>query len=138
MPLLPAMPTLCIVVFGHFYKLTETVTEQDICGLVLSVDARVCRQPYVDTTGVDRVFMAEGSQPSDRVGKSKPPSAAVATAEVAAVAGPTEGGSVGVLTSAAVAAARMDQDCLFNVVASKEMHKSALPELLRLQEIIER
>lgn len=46
--------------------------------------------------------------------------------------------SVGMVKSGVEATAQADRTCLSNVVASKEMHKSALPELLRMQEIMER
>lgn len=108
-------------------KVPESAVEEDICGFVLSVDARICRQPFLDEASNDRVFMAKGPQPLNRVGTS-------GLLQVK----PMDGASVGSLTSAAMAAAQADHACLSNFEASAEMHKCALPEMRRLQGHFER
>ena len=115
------------VLFCVPIKLPESAVEEDICGFVLSVDARICRQPFLDEASNDRVFMAKGPQPLNRVGTS-------GLLQVK----PMDGASVDSLTSAAMAAAQADHACLSNFEASAEMHKCALPEMRRLQGHFER
>eukprot|EP00752_Nemacystus_decipiens_P006693 g6017.t3 len=106
------------------WQLPESVGEQDVCGLVLSVCVRM-RQPYVDETGVKRVVFAEEAQP-------RPPLIVEPVAYRPVI--PAEGEHRGSPTEE-VAATR--EVCLSDIVAYAPMHKKVLPEMLRVQECIE-
>lgn len=119
------------------YQLSENVTERDICCLVLSVAVRM-NQPFIDKTGVKRVLFADEPQPQPRpcAVKTMAPDPFIENAE-RQNAKPTVGESAGKL-SAIVEEVEADQICLENVMASADMHKSLLPEMLRVQEWFER
>lgn len=111
--------------------------ERDICCFVLSVNVRNT-QPFVDETCVNRMVFAEEPQPQLASSSAKP------SAFIPFVERPEQqdaalavGGSVGVVPAKAPVA-EVDQICLDNVFAYDGMHKSLLPEMLRVQEWFER
>ena len=132
---IPTMPTPPSPAVSWFplYQLSENVTEHDICSLVLSVAVRLS-QPFVDETGVQRVLFAEEPQPQPR-----PPTAKrMGSGPFIETAGQqnaklTNTRSVGLLPGK-VEEVKTDQVCVDNAVASADMHKSLLPEMLRVQE----
>lgn len=93
-------------------------------------------QPFVDETGVNRVVFAEEPQPRPSTAK---PAASRPLIEQPGQQnyGLTVGGSAEISAMKA-GVVEMDQICLDNVVASEEIHKKVLPELLRVQEWFER
>lgn len=95
-------------------------------------------QPIIDETGVNRVIFAEEPQPQPRPSTVKRVASRLSIeqreqhdAEL------TAAGNTGML-SAKAAVADVDQICLDNMVASADMHKNVLPEMLRVQEWFER
>lgn len=107
-------------------QLSESVIEQDICGLVLSTNVRM-NQHFVDATGVNRLVFAEEPRPTAKPVASRPFIEEVEQLTV---------GESSDLTSAEVAVA--DQINVDSVAASTEIPKSLLPEMLRVREYFER
>eukprot|EP00752_Nemacystus_decipiens_P002827 g2635.t1 len=96
------------------WELSDNVMERDICGLVLSIDVRI-HQPLVDETCIGRVFIAKHSS------------------KVTPVATHTPADNSGLLQGTDA-----DRVCLDNVKACAEVQKTALSEMLRLEESIDR
>lgn len=95
--------------------------EQDVCGLVLSIDVRV-HQPFVDETGVGRVLVAN----YEHVSKVTP------VPTVPSIENPD-------LQNPGLQDAEVDRICLDNVEVCAEVHrKSVMPQMLRLEECIEK
>lgn len=109
--------------------------EQDISGLVLSVSVRIS-QPFADATGVSRVFFAGEPQPRQSAAKPMVCRPLIEQAEQQGAQSAVRDSSG--VPSEEVAALEEDQICLDNVVASADMHRSVLPEMLRVQEWFER
>eukprot|EP00752_Nemacystus_decipiens_P006689 g6015.t1 len=113
------------------WELSENVVEQDICSLVLSTCIRM-KQHYVDATGVTRVVFAEEPQ---RQPQQPRPRAVVENGELqdskVAV------GEYSDSSSAEVEVVEVEQTNVGKVVASTEIPKSVLPEMLRVEEYFE-
>lgn len=89
--------------------------ERDVCGHVLTVNVRV-NQPFIDDTGVSRVVIAEGRQPSQVTPTPNGPS----------------------VDEAGLQGEEADNVFLGNVEASGNVHKSALTEMDGLEECLRR
>lgn len=112
--------------------------EQDISGLVLSVCVRM-NQPFIDETGVNRVLLAEVPQSRPRLSAVEP----VVSHPFIEQAGQHDalstafGGSLG-LPSEELVAVEEEGVNLRSIGFSAEIQKSVLPEMLRVQDCIER
>lgn len=95
--------------------------EQDVCGFVLAVTLRVT-QPFIDETGVGQVFVAKQQQ-QQLSGVVMP---------VVATRPPFQSPDV-------QDAEEVDRVCVENAEACAEVQKkSVMPEMLRLEECIEK
>lgn len=115
--------------------------EHDVSGLVLSVCARM-KQPFLDDTGIQRVLFADEPQQQPPLPSSVKPVIFCPPVEKAALdddeqpaVGPSQGG---LPSEKNVATEEECQVYLSSIIASTDMHKSVLPEMLRAQECIER
>ena len=137
--------------FFRLDQLSENVMEHDVSGLVLSVCMRM-NQPFVDETGVKRVLYAEEPQPPPSSPSPSPPSSPPPQTRTPSSVEPTAfraslektvqhdgrqpavGGSVGVLSLKVDEVEEGDEICLRSIIASTEVQKGVLPEMLRAQE----
>lgn len=111
------------------HQLSDSVVEQDICGLVLSTCVRM-KQHFVDATGVNRVIFAEEPQPPR-------PSAVIEKVELQD-AELTDRESSDSSSSEVEIVEEVDRTNAGNAAASAEIPKTVLPEMLRVQEYFER
>eukprot|EP00903_Cladosiphon_okamuranus_P008652 g8295.t1 len=123
------------------WELSESVMEQDVSGLVLSVCVRM-NQPFIDETGVQRVLCAKESPPSAPPGSSTKPVAHRPSNEQPeehdAAQSDVEGSPRGMLSEeVTVAVLEEGQLCLPGIISSTENQKGVLPQMLRVQECIE-
>lgn len=138
----PPLPRFQMNAFDFpLHQLSEKVVEQDVCGLVLSVCVRM-NQPFIDETGVNRVLFAEEPQ-------RQPPQPQPYTAEPAAYrpffenagnrdAQPFVRERSRSQTSGELVVSEEVQVSLSKILASAQVQKRVLPEMLRVQECIER
>lgn len=121
------------------HQLSESVMELDVSGLVLSMCVRI-NQPFIDEIGVSRVLFA------DEVNKQQPrPPAAVKPVAYRPFIERAEQSAEPAAGGRSPGSPLEEDDVVeerhawFNsIVASSEVQKNVLPELLRVEECIER
>lgn len=108
--------------------------ERDICCLVLSVSVRTT-QPFVDETCANRVGFPEELPPPPTAAEPMDSRMDVEQRDMEEL---TVRESAGALSATTARVEEGDGICLDNVLAFAEMHKSLLPEMLRVQEWFQR
>lgn len=118
-------------------KMSDAVMEKDICGFVLSVDARV-DQTLFKERGAEQVFLAEEQHlPGSRRVASTPLYSSTGAREID---GDVEGGGGGVVLAPLAATEELDHAPVGGAVGvvSIGVYKHAMPEMLRLGEYFRR